>query len=91
MILQHHWVSKLLGFDFAIEYKPSATNTVAVALSWRDMDNGALLAISGPPFDFIERLHQAQATDPALVALHEMRSLWASVPRRGPSSMHGGK
>ena len=32
-IPQHHWVSKLLGFNFAVEYKPAATNVVADALS----------------------------------------------------------
>jgi hypothetical protein len=37
-IPQHHWVGKLLGFDFSVEYKPGATNTVADALSRRDTD-----------------------------------------------------
>jgi hypothetical protein len=36
MIPQHHWVSKLLDYDFAVEYKPGALNTVADALSRRD-------------------------------------------------------
>jgi hypothetical protein len=27
-ISQHHWVGKLLGFDFSVEYKSGATNTV---------------------------------------------------------------
>jgi hypothetical protein len=61
-------VGKLLGFDFAVEYKLGATNTVTDALSCRDMEDGALLAILGPRFDFIERLRQAQASDLALVA-----------------------
>jgi hypothetical protein len=34
-IRQHHWVAKLLGFDFSIEYKSGATNTVLDALSRR--------------------------------------------------------
>ena len=71
MILQHHWVSKLLGFDFTIEYKPGATNTVADALSRRNTDEGTILAISAPWFDYIACLHQAQATDPALVAIRD--------------------
>jgi hypothetical protein len=73
-ILQHHWVGKLLGFDFTVEYKSGATNTVADALSPRDTEEaeqGAVLAVSGPRFDFISRLRHAQATDPALVAVHD--------------------
>jgi hypothetical protein len=70
-IPQHHWVGKLLGFDFEVEYRSGATNTVADALSRRDTEEGALLAISAPRFDFVERLRQAQATDPALVAIYD--------------------
>jgi hypothetical protein len=32
-IPQHQWVSKLMGFDFVVEYKPGANNTVDDALS----------------------------------------------------------
>ena len=69
MIPQHHWVGKLLEFDFTIEYKPGAMNAVADALSRRDTEEGTVLAISAPRFDYIERLRQAQDTDPALVAI----------------------
>jgi hypothetical protein len=69
-IPQHHWVGKLLGFDFSVEYRSGATNVVADALSRRDQDNGEVMAISAPRFDFIERLRHAQATDPALADLH---------------------
>jgi hypothetical protein len=69
-IPQHHWV-KLLGFDFTVEYKPGATNTAADALPRRDIEEGVVLAISVPWFDFIERLCQAQASDLALC--HEGR------------------
>jgi hypothetical protein len=70
-IPQHHWVGKLLGFDFTVDYKPGATNAVADALSRRDTEEGALLALLAPRFDFIDRLHQAQQTKPALIALCE--------------------
>ncbi len=73
-IPQHHWVGKLLGFDFTVEYKSGATNTVADALSRRDTEEASLstiMAVSGPRFDFIDRLRQAQARDPALVAIHD--------------------
>jgi hypothetical protein len=69
IILQHHWARKLLGFDFSVEYKPGATNTVADALLRRDTEEGAVSAISAPRFDYIECLRHAQATDPALVAI----------------------
>jgi hypothetical protein len=69
-IPQHHWVGKLLGFDFSVDYKPGATNTVADALSRRDTEDGELLALSAPHFDFIGKLRRAQQADPALVALH---------------------
>jgi hypothetical protein len=69
---QHHWVGKLLGFDFTVEYKSGSTNTVADTLSHRDTEEGALLAISAPRFDFIGRLRHAQATEPALVAIHDV-------------------
>jgi hypothetical protein len=59
-IPQHHWVGKLLGFDFTVEYKPGAANAVADALSQRDTEEGALLALSAPRFKFIDRLRQAQ-------------------------------
>jgi hypothetical protein len=70
-IPQHHWVRKLLGFDFSVEYKPGATNMVADALSCHDTEEGAVLAISTPRFDYIERLRHAQAIDPALVAIRD--------------------
>jgi hypothetical protein len=70
-IPQHHWVGKLLGFNFTVEYKSGSTNTVADALSRRDTEEGAILAISAPRFDFIDRLCHAQTMDPGLVAIHD--------------------
>ena len=70
-IPQHHWVGKLLGFDFSVEYRSGATNVVVDALSRRDTDEGEVLAISAPRFDLVDRLRHAQATDPALVAIYE--------------------
>jgi hypothetical protein len=64
-------VGKLLGFDFAVEYKPGAANAVADALSRRDTEEGAILALSTPRFDFVARLRQVQDTDPALIAIRD--------------------
>jgi hypothetical protein len=70
-IPQHHWVGKLLGFDFTVEYKNGAANVVADLLSRRDTsEEGTVLVLSGLRFDFITRLRQAQPTDPALTAIY---------------------
>jgi hypothetical protein len=80
-IPQHHCFGKLLGFDFTVEYKSGSMNTVADALSHCDTEEGIVLAISAPRFDFIGRLHHAQATEPALVAIHdEIRAGTCTVP-----------
>ena len=71
-IPQHHWVGKLLGFDFTVEYRAGAAYKVAEALSHRDTEEtGAVLVCSAPCFDFITRLRQVQHTVPALIALQE--------------------
>ncbi|WVZ84441.1 hypothetical protein U9M48_031473 [Paspalum notatum var. saurae] len=81
MIPQHHWVGKLLGFDFSVKYRSGATNVVADALSRRDIEEGELLAVSVHRFDFISRLRHAQALDPALVAVHdEVRAGTCAAP-----------
>jgi hypothetical protein len=86
-IPQYHWVGKLLGFDFEVEYRSGATNTVANVLSRRDTEEGTLLAITAPRFDFVERLRQAQATDSALVAIYD--EIHAGT-RTAPWSIVGG-
>ena len=70
-IPQHHWVGKLLGLDFSMEYKAGSENTIADDLSRHDTEDAAVMAISAPHFDFINWLRQATATDPVLVALKE--------------------
>ncbi|WVZ95669.1 hypothetical protein U9M48_041403 [Paspalum notatum var. saurae] len=71
-IPQHHWVNKLLGFDFTVEYKPGHSNIVADALSRRDSDEMASVhAISAPQFSLVRDLRATASTDPALVALKE--------------------
>lgn len=86
-IPQHHWVGKLLGFDFTVEYKAGSTNVVADALSRRDTDEVVVLAISCPRFDYVDRLRQAHATDPTLVAL---RDAITGGERAGPWSLVDG-
>jgi len=84
-IPQHHWVSKLLGFDFTVQYKPGRTNVVADALSRRDADAG-LNSISAPSFDLFAEFRAANVADPALVALTAqiMSGGSGGCPRRRP-------
>jgi hypothetical protein len=70
-IPQHHWVGKLLGFDFSVEYKAGRHNVVADALSRRDTDDASAMALSSPRFDVLDRLRAAHDTDPALRALRD--------------------
>jgi hypothetical protein len=52
-IPQHQWASKLIGFDFHVEFRPGAGNVVADALSRRDTEKTVeLAAISAPSFAF---------------------------------------
>ena len=45
---QQHWLSKLMGFDFAVEYRAGKHNTVADALSRCLEDQPSLTSISMP-------------------------------------------
>jgi hypothetical protein len=71
-IPQHQWASKLLGFDFKVEYKSSATNIVADALSRRDTaEAGELMALSLPTFALFDELRAELAEDPELRSMRD--------------------
>jgi hypothetical protein len=55
---QHQWVSKLFGYDFAVEYRPGCLNVVADALSRRENGDEQLSALTGPSFKLFDDLRQ---------------------------------
>ncbi|CAA0831446.1 Uncharacterized mitochondrial protein AtMg00860, partial [Striga hermonthica] len=59
---QQKFVSKLMGFDFEIVYRPGRQNTVADALSRRE-DVAELDAITGPTWAVWNELRKAQDED----------------------------
>jgi hypothetical protein len=78
-ILQHHWISKLFGYDFRVEFRPGSSYIVADALSRRDGEEPLLAALSGahaacfsaisvPTFRLFDDLRREVDTDPALHA-----------------------
>ena len=79
-IPQHQWVSKLIGFDFAVEFRPGRLNTVADAFSRRNTDAvddsdevspATAAALSGPSFSYLDDVRRATATAPDARALLE--------------------
>ena len=77
---QHQWISKLFGFDFSVQYRPSRLNTVADALSRRDADHdttggdseGTALCIrSGPTFGLFTDIRRATAAAPDALLLQQ--------------------
>lgn len=57
---QHKWVSKLLGYDFEVHYKPGKENHVADALSRMNQD--VLLAITGPTAQWLDQVRDYYAS-----------------------------
>jgi hypothetical protein len=69
-IPQHQWVSKLLRFDFSVEYKSGIANVATDAPSRRDSEvEPSILALSAPSFELFDDLRWAFISDPALRSL----------------------
>jgi hypothetical protein len=60
-------VSKLFGYQFTVEFKPGKQNTTADALSHRDEEGPAVLALSLPNFDFFDQFRLEAAALPEVV------------------------
>lgn len=84
-IPQHQWVSKLFGFDFAVEFKPGRQNIVADALSRKDAEPTLAFTLTGPRFALFAKLRQAALTEPELSAIRsrietgELNAPWSLV------------
>jgi hypothetical protein len=69
-IPQHQWASKLIGFDFKVEFKPGSSNVVADALSRRDTEEEAAgMALFIPSFQLFDDIRDEFDKDPDLQAL----------------------
>ena len=79
-IPQHHWISKLFGFDFSVEFRPGKLNTVADTLSRRDSTQGLLALVSGPTFSFFDELHMELQEEEGLRQLRDNISTVCGEP-----------
>jgi hypothetical protein len=68
IILQHHWVSKLFEYQFAVEFKPGQLNATADALSWRIKEELEVHALSVPTFELFDQFRCEAATLLEIVA-----------------------
>lgn len=60
---QQKWLSKLLGYNYVVEYKAGAQNIVPDALS-RKEEIHMLMGLSQPIFEGIEEIQKASTNDP---------------------------
>jgi hypothetical protein len=71
-IPQHQWASKLIGFDFMVEFYPGANNVVVDALSHHDTkEERTLLALSTPLFLIFDDIHQEINSNLDMCALNK--------------------
>ena len=64
-LIQQKWLTKLLSFDFLVEYKKGKENLVVDALS-RKFDNAPVMltALSFPSDNWISKLQDSYSEDP---------------------------
>jgi hypothetical protein len=65
---QQKWITKLLGYDFTVEYKKGVENRVADAISRREgwAEEVALSLLSIPTPDWIDKLKEQYKIDEEL-------------------------
>lgn len=62
---QQKWITKLLGYDMKVEYKPGRENRVADALSRKEKapKEATLFAVTSPRFTWLKDLRGSYTTD----------------------------
>jgi hypothetical protein len=70
-------VSKLLVFDFHVEFKPGMTNVVADMLLRRNTEEMAAMVLSYPSFQLFDALRLELESTPELCALREKAAMCA--------------
>lgn len=70
-VAQQKWLTKLMGFDFTIEYKKGCENNAADALSRRD-ESGELAALSQPVPRWLDPIKDEVTTDAHLQCLVQL-------------------
>lgn len=68
--LQQRWLSKLLGYDFIVEYKSGKDNKVADALS-RQEEDGILFGIPRPVISWVNEICECFNEDPEMQVFME--------------------
>lgn len=69
---QQYYLTKLLGYDYKIAYKPGATNVVADALSRIESGrDSTLFILTYPYFDFMTQLRQSLHSSPDFQAMRD--------------------
>ncbi|KAF5480102.1 hypothetical protein F2P56_000872 [Juglans regia] len=68
--MQQKWISKVLGYDFVVEFKKGRENVVADALSrQREEITATLAVISLPSWDWVEEIKTLYSGDPIVQGL----------------------
>lgn len=65
--MQQKWLSKLLDYDFIVEYKRGPENRVTDALSRQKKEEISLALISIPSLDWLEEIKKGYEADQELV------------------------
>lgn len=83
---QQTYLSKLLGFDYTIKYKPGTTNVVTDALSRIVPTDATCLALTMPHFTFLNQLRHSLLHDPRYVSL--LKDIQAKLENHSDLGLH---